>query len=191
MKRSLEPGRHICPTPVFVIGSYGLDGTPNAMTAAWGGICSSAPPAVVVSIRKSRLTYANILHRRAFTISIPSQAQAREADYLGLVSGREKDKLAVAGLTAVASDLVDAPFVGEFPLVLECRLLQTLEVGVHTLFVGEVVGSQAEETTLDDQGRPDLDLVKPLMYAPGRSVYHTLGNTLTDAYQVGKALVGD
>jgi flavin reductase (DIM6/NTAB) family NADH-FMN oxidoreductase RutF len=186
VKRSLEPRQHICPTPIFVVGSYDPDGKPNAMTAAWAGICSSAPPAVTVSIRKSRHSFQSILQRGAFTVSIPSTAHVKQVDHLGLVSGRAGDKFAGAGLTAVPSTSVDAPYVGEFPLVLECRLLQTVEVGIHTLFIGEIVGVQAEESVLNADGRPDLELVKPLMYAPGCSVYHTLGPVLAKAFQVGK-----
>jgi flavin reductase (DIM6/NTAB) family NADH-FMN oxidoreductase RutF len=189
VKRSLEPRQHICPTPIFVVGSYGTDDTPNAMTAAWAGICSSAPPAVTVSIRKSRLSYESILHRRAFTVSIPSEDQFREADYLGLVSGRKGDKFAAAGLTAVPSALVHAPYVGEFPLVFECRLIQTVEVGIHTLFIGEIVGTQADESVLDADGRPDLGLAKPLMYAPGSGFYHSLGPALAKAHQERKVVV--
>jgi flavin reductase (DIM6/NTAB) family NADH-FMN oxidoreductase RutF len=186
VKRSLEARHHICPTPIFVVGSYGVDGTPNAMTAGWAGICSSAPPAVTVSIRKSRLSYESILHRRAFTVSIPSQSQMVEADYLGRVSGRAGNKFVAAGLTAARSALVDAPYVDEFPLILECRLLQTVEIGVHTLFIGEIIGAQADESVLGADGYPDLELVKPLMYAPGSNVYHSLGPALAKAFEVGK-----
>src|ERR1022692_3750204 len=133
MKKSLGAKTLVYPTPVFVVGTYDKAGKPNAMTAAWGGICCSQPPCVAVSLRKATYTHGNIVERRAFTISIPSEAHVSQADYLGLVSGRSVDKFAAAKLTPVKSDLVDAPYVKEFPLVLECRLVQAIELGLPAI----------------------------------------------------------
>src|SRR5512143_649892 len=99
------------------------------MTASWGGICCSQPPCVAVSLRKATCTHGNLLARKAFTISIPSEEYAKEADFFGLVSGRDTDKFAATNLTAVKSDLIDAPFVKEFPLVVECKLAHVFELG--------------------------------------------------------------
>src|SRR5512144_1710564 len=119
MKRSLGADTLIYPTPTWVVGTYDKAGKPTLMTIAWGGICCSQPPCVAVSLRKATYTYGNIVERRAFTISIPSDQYARQADYFGLVSGRSTDKFAATGLTPVRSELVDAPYVKEFHLVVE------------------------------------------------------------------------
>ena len=95
------------------------------MNAAWGGICCSKPPCVAVSLRKATYSYAGIVERKAFTVGIACEGRMVEADYVGIASGRDVDKFAVAGLTPVRSDLVDAPYAAEFPVVLECRLLHT------------------------------------------------------------------
>ena len=126
MKRSLGAKTLIYPTPTWIVGSYDKQGKPNGMTAAWGGICCSDPPCVAVSLRKATYSYGSLVNRQAFTISVPSQSQVKVADYFGLVSGRDTDKFAATGLTPVRSDLVDAPYVAEFPLVLECKILQCL-----------------------------------------------------------------
>ena len=109
MKRSLGAKTLILPTPTWIVGSYDKQGKPNGMTVAWGGICCSDPPCVAVSLRKATYSYGSLIERRAFTVSVPSQRQVKEADYFGLVSGRETDKFAATGLTPVRSDLVDAP----------------------------------------------------------------------------------
>src|SRR5665648_290264 len=114
MKKSIGPRTMAFPTPVWVVGTYDQEGKPNAMTAAWASICCSKPPAIGVSLRKATYSYGNIVARQAFTISVPSEAHVREADYLGMATGKEVNKFATARLTPVASDLVDAPFVGEF-----------------------------------------------------------------------------
>jgi len=123
MKASLGARTLIYPTPVLVVGTFDEAGRPNVMTASWGGICCSQPPCIAISLRKATYTYKNIEERRAFTISIPSEQHVKEVDYFGLVSGRDTDKFAATKLTPVRSQVVNAPYVKEFPLVLECKLI--------------------------------------------------------------------
>ena len=188
MKKSIGAKTIVYPTPVFIVGTYDKDGKPNVMNAAWGGICCSDPPCVAVSVRKARHTYDAIVLREAFTISIPSEEHAAQADFFGMASGKQKDKLAVAGLTAVRSELVDAPYVGEFPLVLECKLAHTFDLGVHTQFVGEIVDVKADETILGSNGLPEAEKLKPFWFAPGSSVYHATGPILGKAFSIGRSV---
>lgn len=186
MKRSIGQRTLLYPHPDLIVGTYGRDGRPNVMAAAWGGICSSRPPAVAVSIQKARQTYENLMERREFTISIPSADYVREADFFGIVSGRDVDKFAVTGLTPVKADLVNAPYVGEFPVVLECRLLQTIEIGVHTQFVGEILDVKVDESVLDDEGKPDVRKIRPFAYDSIRMEYYGFGEILAKAFFAGR-----
>ena len=99
MKKSFGAKTIAYPTPMFIVGTYGPEGRPNVMAAAWGGICCSDPPCVAISLRKSRHTYDNLLRHKAFTISIPSEEHVKEADYFGIVSGKTEGKFARTGLT--------------------------------------------------------------------------------------------
>jgi flavin reductase (DIM6/NTAB) family NADH-FMN oxidoreductase RutF len=186
MKRSLGPKTIVYPTPVFVVGTYDKGGRPNIMTAAWGGICCSKPPCVAVSLRKATYTYDNILEQQAFTISIPSQDHAKLADYCGLVSGKSHDKFADTGLTPVKSDLVNAPYVKEFPLILECKVLDTFEIGLHTQFIGEIMDVKADEGILGEKELPEIEKVKPILFAPENLDYYALGQYLGKAFSIGK-----
>jgi flavin reductase (DIM6/NTAB) family NADH-FMN oxidoreductase RutF len=186
MKKSLGPRTLVYPTPVWVIGSYGKDGKPNMMTAAWGGICCSQPPCVAVSLQKPRYTYVNIMEQKAFTVSIPPEKHLKEADYAGLVSGRDENKFEITRLTPVRSELVHAPFVQEFPIVLECKLLHSLEIGLHTLFVGEILDVKAEDNVLGADGMPDILKVKPLVFDPGQRGYYGIGSYLGQAFTLGQ-----
>jgi flavin reductase (DIM6/NTAB) family NADH-FMN oxidoreductase RutF len=185
MKKSLGAKTLATPTPVWVVGSHGENGAPNAMTIAWGGICCSVPPCVAISLQKSRATYANILRRKAFTISIPSASRAAEADFFGIASGKDTDKFAAAGLTPVKSELVDAPYVQEFPLVLECKLLNTVEIGMHVRFIGEILNVLADESVLGENGMPDIEKVAPFVFNPGDRSYHAIGQSLGPAFSIG------
>src|SRR4030066_2508583 len=87
--KSLGRSSKALPAPAWMIGTYDMEGKPNLMTAAWGGICCSKPPCVYVSLRKATHTYSNIVERKAFTVSIPSENYVKEADYFGIVSGKK------------------------------------------------------------------------------------------------------
>ena len=187
MKISLGAKTLAQPAPLWIIGSYDESGRPNAMAAAWGGICCSKPPCVAVSVREERHSYASILARRAFTVSIPSVRHAAQADYFGIASGKDTDKFAATGLTPVRSDLVDAPYVGEFPLVLECVLLRTVPLGMHIQFVGEIRDVKADENVLDGSGYPDAAKVRPLIFTPVTRTYHTVGEYVGQAFELGRA----
>lgn len=186
MKKSLGPRTLIHPAPVLVVGTYGQDNQPNVMTASWGGLCCSMPPCVAVSLREATHTYANLMRRKAFTVSIPSESQVREADYFGLATGRSTDKFSVTRLTPVPAEQVDAPYPGEFPLVLECELLHTLPIGLHTLFVGEILDVKAEESILTPDNMTDLGRLKPLVFAPDTKTYHGIGPLLGKAFSIGE-----
>lgn len=186
MKKSLGPRTLVFPTPVWIVGTYDANDKPNGMTAAWGSICCSKPPCVAVSLRQATYSYGNIVSRGAFTISVPSETQVKEADYFGIVSGREVNKFDRARLTPVSSTVVNAPYVGEFPLVLECKLLHTIEIGLHTQFIGEILDVKAEEAVLGEQGLPDIEKVRPIIFGPEILTYHGIGKFLGRAFDVGR-----
>jgi flavin reductase (DIM6/NTAB) family NADH-FMN oxidoreductase RutF len=186
MKRSLGAKALLYPTPVVVVGTYDKAGRPNAMTASWAGICCSSPPCVAISLRKARYTYGNIMERKAFTVSVPSEEHVKEADYFGIYSGKETDKFQATGLTPVKGSQVDAPYVNEFPLVLECRLLQTIEIGLHTQFIGEIMDVKAEEDVIGEGGVPDIEKVRPFLFSPEARVYHGVGKFLGNAFSIGR-----
>jgi flavin reductase (DIM6/NTAB) family NADH-FMN oxidoreductase RutF len=186
MKKSLGAKTLAQPTPVWVVGSYDSQGKPNMMTIAWGGICCSQPPCVTISLRKATYTYGCIKERKAYTINIPSVAMVKEVDYVGTTSGKNIDKFAMTKLTSVRSELVDAPYIKEFPLVIECRVLHTLEIGLHTQFIGEIVDIKAEESVLGEHGVADILKVKPLVFDAGQGSYYGIGEHIGKAFSIGK-----
>lgn len=178
-KKSLG-ARTLLPSPVWVIGSYDKHGRPNAMTSSWAGICCSRPPCITISLRKETYTYGNIMEKKAFTVNIPSESQAIYAAYFGSVSGRDVSKFEVTGLTPVKSELVEAPYIKEFPLILECQLKQTVEVGSHTLFIGEIMDIKVDENILTEDGGLDPGKLKGFFFLPGRGKFYRYGEFLGD-----------
>jgi flavin reductase (DIM6/NTAB) family NADH-FMN oxidoreductase RutF len=185
MKKSFGAKPLIFPAPVWCVGSYDASNKPNVMTIAWGGICCSKPPCVTISLRKATYTYGNIMLKHAYTLSVPSVDYVKAADYFGIASGKNADKFKEMGLTPIKSDLVDAPYVNEFPMVLECKVIHTYEIGLHTYFVGEILDVKIDETMTTEDGKPDVEKIQPIVYCPDVQQYHRVGEFIAKAFDAG------
>jgi flavin reductase (DIM6/NTAB) family NADH-FMN oxidoreductase RutF len=186
MKRSFGARTIAYPLPVFLVGTYDTHNKPDAMVAAWGGLCSSDPPSIAISVRPSRQTYRNLVAKKEFTVSIPSLELMSRADVFGIASGADTDKFLRTGLTPVKAEKVDAPYVRECPVVLECRVSQVVEIGSHTQFIGEILDVKIEEKVLDSEGKPNLAKINPLAFDVVRSEYFSCGKVVGKAFEAGK-----
>ena len=184
MRKNLGAKAILYPMPVLIIGSYDENGVSDAMNAAWGGISEETQISICVS--EDHKTTANILSRKAFTVSIADAENVIAADYVGVVSGNnEPDKIKKAGWTAVKSENVDAPIFNELPLALECKLISYDEESCH--LVGEIVNVCADERILTD-GKVDLSKFSPITYDPVNHDYLTLGDKVGKAFSDGLKL---
>ena len=173
------------PMPVYIIGTYGADGTPNAMNAAWGGISEEQEISICVS--PEHKTTENILARRAFTVSMATQAHMTACDYVGIVSGNKvPDKFAKAGFHATKSEFVDAPLIDELPMALECALISYDPESCR--LVGRIVNVSAEESVLGENGKVDVAKLRPITYDPMNHHYLVLGEKVGQTFSDGMAL---
>lgn len=186
MKKDLGVKNLIFPTPVLVVGTYDAQGKPNVMTAAWGGVCCSSPLCVAISLRKATYTYKSLMETEAFTINIPGLKHVKEADYFGIASGENEDKFAKTGFTAVKSELVNAPYVEELPVNMECKVILVNELGLHTQFVGEVVNTKISDELQD--GKPLIEQIMPLIYALDSRTYYSISENIGGAFSIGKEI---
>lgn len=185
MKKYFGPQTWLYPMPVFIIGTYNEDGTPNAMNAAWGGTANSCRIAICVD--RNHKTTENFKARKAFTVAIADRDTLVASDYVGIVSGFDvPDKISRAGLTAVKSEFVDAPCFAEYKMTLECRMISYDDDS--ELLIGEIVNIQAEETILGEDGQIDVCRLKPITYDPVHHGYYVFGEKAGQAYSDGKEL---
>ena len=186
MKKSLGARTLLLPTPVLVVGTYDSEGVPNLMTAAWGGLVSSLPPMLGVSVRQATHSHASIHQRKAFTVSIGTQSTMVRSDFIGLYSGRNMNKFDELNLTHIKSEKVDAPYADEFPLVLECELAGFIDLGAHTQFIGRIVDVKAENNTITLGGMLNIMSVRPILFDPAGYNYHSIGAAMGKAFHIGK-----
>ena len=188
MKKDLGVKPYLFPMPVLMIATYGDDGTVDVMNMAWGGIC--AENMVSLNIDTDHKTAKNIKKRGAFTLSIADVPHIQAADFFGIASGNKmEDKFARSGLTAVKSEKVDAPVVQEFPLTLECKVVEDkMEVyGHHVL--GEIVGVLADESVLDETGKADASKLNAFVFDQFHSGYYAIGEKVGQAWHTGATLM--
>ena len=173
------------PMPVYMIGTYGADGTPNAMNAAWGGI--SEETEISICISADHKTTENILSRKAFTVSMATAKYIAACDYVGIVSGNQvPDKFAKAGFHATKSEFVDAPLIDELPMALECELISYDSESCR--LVGRIVNVSADESVLGDNGKVDVSKLQPITFDPMNNHYLVLGEKVGQAFHDGVAL---
>ena len=185
MRKNFGPKPMCYPMPVYIIGTYNADGTPNAMNAAWGGI--SEDQEISICVDCAHKTAENLQARKAFTVSMATARYLTACDYVGIVSGnQEPDKLAKAGFHAVKSDFVDAPLIAELPMALECNVISYDPESCR--LVGQIVNVCADESVLGENGKVDVKKLQPITYDPMNHHYLTLGEAVGKAFQDGKAL---
>lgn len=186
MKKDLGSAGELFPQSVFVVASYGEDSTPNAMNVAWAGACARDEIAINIGDHK---TTDNILARRAFTVAPADAAHVVEADYFGMATGRKEDKAAASGLTFSKSEHVDAPVIEEFPLMMECEVVDVKDLGGEWRFVGRIVNTRVDEAILDEEGRVDFAAFRPICYDSTRRIYRVVGEQVGEAWKSGRAII--
>ena len=185
MRKNFGAKPAVYPMPVFILGTYNEDGTANAMNAAWGGI--SEDQEISLCISDGHKTTANVLARRAFTVSMATVDTLVPCDYVGIASGNKTaDKVEKAGLHPVKSEFVDAPYFAELPMAMECRLISY--DGDSCRLVGEIVNVCAEESILNEAGLVDPGKLRPITYDPMNHDYLVLGEKVGKAFHDGKQL---
>lgn len=185
MRKNFGAKPILYPMPVLVIATYNEDGSANAMTAAWGTIADTDRIAIYIS--GTHKTLANILKRKAFTVSFADEKNVIPADYVGILSGNmEADKVSKTGWHLMKSEFVDAPLIKELLVALECRFISFDEAS--ELMIGEIINVCADESVLDYAGKIDPTKLRPISYDPMNNDYYVLGEKVGNAFKDGMKL---
>ena len=184
-KQSWKPGNMLYPLPVVLVSVADKAGKQNVFTVAWAGTICSDPPMVSISVRPERYSYDMICETGEFVINLTTEALAYATDYCGVKSGRNVDKFKEMNLTPLPAEKVGAPLIVESPVNIECRVVERKDLGVHHMFLAEVVAVHADEAYMDENQKFDLAKAKPIVYSHG--TYYTMGEALgTFGYSVKK-----
>lgn len=186
MLKDLGVKPYVFPMPVLMIATYDENGNVDVMNMAWGGICDEDK--VALNITETHKTALNIKKRMAFTLSVADIPHIKQADYFGIASANDTpDKFARSGLHARKSERVDAPIVEEFPLTLECKVieLQHPEGGFRVL--GKIVNVLADEKVLVS-GNVDPTKLNAFVFDQFGGDYYAIGKKVGKAWDIGADL---
>ncbi|MDE7274969.1 MAG: flavin reductase family protein [Lachnospiraceae bacterium] len=175
-KISFKPGNMLYPLPAVMVSVAGQDGKTNIITIAWAGTICTNPPMASISVRPSRYSHHMIMETGEFVINLTTADLAYATDYCGVRSGRDVDKWKEAKLTPVKSDIVRAPYIAESPVNIECRVVETKQLGSHDLFLAEVVAVHVDDQYMDEKGSFHLEQTRPIVYSHG--AYYDMGKKL-------------
>ena len=177
-KQLWKAGNMLYPLPAVMVSTGDADGKYNIMTVAWTGTICSDPPMLYISVRKNRYSHQVLTQTGEFFVNLTTESTAFATDYCGVRSGRDEDKFSSLHLTRSPSKEVKVPGIAESPVCLECRVKDILPMGVHDVFIGEVLAVSVDEAYMDETGKFDLAKAEPIAYCHGQ--YFCLGE------QIGK-----
>ncbi len=175
-KTSLKPSTALHPVPAVLVTVGDAAGKSNIITLAWVGVVCSQPPMIGISIRPSRYSTELIKANGEFVVNVPDQRSLWAVDRVGMVSGRDIDKWHASTLTPIPAEKVHPPLVSQCPVCMECVVRQTIPLGSHELYIGEVVALHVEDSALDENGRIDAKRLAPIAYVAAE--YWSLGARL-------------
>lgn len=184
MRKDLGSLPAVFPMPVLLVATYGEDGKIDVMNVAWGGICTMDK--IALNLAPERKTLKNIRANKAFTVSITDEAHIKEADFFGTASGNVMaDKFERSGLNAAKSSKVNAPVLEDFPVTMECELVEARDMFGEVRVVGQIVNVVADEKVLDANGKIDASKLNAVMFDQYNNSYYRTGEKIAQAWHVG------
>lgn len=185
MKKNIGVVPAVYPMPVLMVAAYDANKKVNVMNVAWGQICDYDK--IILSIGEGKRTWLNIKESKAFTVALADEKHVDVADYFGMASGNKiDDKFERTGYHATKSDKVNAPIIEEFPVVMECELLDILDTEYVSGIVGKIVNVKAEEEVLSENGKVDVKKLQALMFDQFQNGYYVTGEKVATAWNAGK-----
>ena len=176
-KEIWRPGNMIYPLPAMMVSCGATPDEYNVFTASWVGTICSDPAMCFVSIRQSRHSYEIVKRSMAFTLNLTNEDLARATDWCGVRSGRDYNKFAEMNLTPMKGVKVDAPYINEAPMSIECRVKQIIHLGTHDMFIADVMNVLADKRFIDPQ-TGEFDLKKANLIAYSHGEYFKLGEKI-------------
>lgn len=179
---------YLFPMPTYMIGTYNEDDSVDVMMMAWGGIC--AEDMVALNLEAEHKTVANIEARKAFTLAVPGTDTLKESDFFGIATANKMaDKFERSGLHAVKSERVNAPVITEYPVTLECEVVEMQEQPYGLRVLGKIINVIADEKVLDEAGKIDAGKIHAFAFDQMQNGYYVMGEKVGQAWKSGADLM--
>jgi len=137
------------PYGLYVLTGATKDGTVAAATVNWVTQASFEPPLVAVGVKADSGPHAVIKDAKAFALNVLGKDQQGIA--VAFFKPAERSGGTING-SSFHPGSTGAPILDDLPAYVECELVDTVEIGDHSIFVGKVVDAGAKDAPA---GRPD------------------------------------
>lgn len=123
------------PYGIYVLTAEANDGSVAAATVNWVTQASFAPPLVAIGVKTDSGAHSIIKDTQVFALNVLGKGQQGLA--FNFFKSHERDGDSVGGEPFTKSP-AGAPVLGNAPAWVECKLVDTVERGDHSIFIGEV-----------------------------------------------------
>lgn len=150
----------LSPNPFCLLTTSKPDGTTNAMALSWWTFVSNNPATVAVCLSNKGLSGELIKNTGEFGLNVVDQSLKEKAFGCGTCSGRKADKIREFDIALTDAQVISTKLIGAHKAALECKLITTLAVRDHTIYIAEVVEThchkeRAQLYAFDGYGRLD------------------------------------
>ena len=170
-KVTWKSGTFIYPLPAVMV-SCGTMEESNIITVAWTGIINTDPAMCYISVRPTRHSYEMIKKTGECVINVTTKDLAYATDWCGVKTGAKVDKFKEMKLTKEKANFVNCPMIKESPVSVECKVKEIRELGSHHMFVAEILGINADEKYINENGAFDISKCDLIAYSNGN--YYSL-----------------
>ena len=174
-KVTWKSGTFIYPLPAVMV-SCGTMEESNIITVAWTGIINTDSAMCYISVRPTRHSYEMIKKTGEFVINLTTKDLAYATDWCGVKTGAKVDKFKEMKLTKEKANFVNCPMIKESPVSVECKVKEIRELGSHHMFVAEILGINADEKYINENGAFDISKCDLIAYSNGN--YYSLGKKI-------------
>ena len=174
-KVTWKSGTFIYPLQAVMV-SCGTMEESNIITVAWTGIINTDPAMCYISVRPTRHSYEMIKKTGEFVINLTTKDLAYATDWCGVKTGAKVDKFKEMKLTKEKANFVNCPMIKESPVSVECKVKEIRELGSHHMFVAEILGINADEKYINENGAFDISKCDLIAYSNGN--YYSLGKKI-------------
>ncbi|MDF2802929.1 MAG: hypothetical protein K0S61_2832 [Anaerocolumna sp.] len=137
-KRSISPQRGFFPQPSYLIGTYKNNEKPNFALITWVTFCSVNPPMLTFASSGKKVTREQVEKNRMFSVNLVTTEMMHIADYFGMQSGFNTDKCEGVNVDCSEGEVLNVPILEISPWVYECQLVDIVQAGDGTVYIGEV-----------------------------------------------------
>lgn len=180
MKKDIGSVLALYPTPLVVIGTM-VNGKPNWVLAGHVGIMGHDH--IMVSLAKAHYTNQGIKETRALSVNIVDEAMLKKADHVGCFSGNQTDKSEVFEYSFGPNG---APMIDVAKLSMACTMEDIYETKGFDNFILTIDNTYAEESILNEAGKINYDVFKPILFEMPGYTYLKTGETIAKFMTLGK-----